>query len=645
VELFADSSQLTATLKNVEKKFQAFGSMVSGWGKGMLAAGAAITAPLLAAAKLTGSMGEEFGNMAKRTGVSVEALSGLAYVASQTGTSIETVEGGMRKMQKALAEAANGSKQANEALETIGLSVDDLKGMKPDEQFVAISTAIGKIPSPAQRAAAAMEIFGKTGTELLPMMSEGADGINELMGRAQELGLVLSTKDVEAAGAFNDKMDEMWQVVRAAGFAIGSTVLPALTSLINIGENAVAFVTRWIKAHKEAVVWTLAIGGGLLAAGAALYVFGTALVWAVGLVGAIGTALATMWGFVTAIGGAIATVLTSPLLIAIGVVAGLGAAFVWLSGAGGKALSWLGEKFGQLKDMATEAFQGIANALLAGDIELAAKIVWTILKMAWETGIHWLEGLWLSFKLGFVQTAYGMYFGAQAAFELLTHWLTIAWINTIAALKTAWSAFSDWYHTTIESLANWIAKRWVDVQAIFDDTIDVKFQKDYIDADTKNAKGEIAAKRKQETDQIEADRQSQLKGEKTEHEANMAAVGKAYQDEIDKAQAAYDKNKDGDQTKLNDLKAQYKALLEQAKNARKSTDKPLGGTSPPTSPDDFLPGMKSASKAVGTFSAAAAQGMFGGTTQDHIRRTAVATEQLVKIAKQPKPNQPAVVVN
>jgi hypothetical protein len=645
VELFADTSKLDRALKQVGRKFSAFGTMLSGWGKAMAGAGAAIIAPMLIATKLTGEMGEKFGNMAQRTGASVEALTGLAYVASQTGTSIETVENGIRKMQKSLEDAAGGSKEASDALAELGMSAQDLQGLSPDEQFKKLGDAIGKLPSPSQRAAVAMKIFGKTGTELLPMFAQGADGINGLIDRAKELGLVLSGQDIAAAGAFNDKMDEMWQVVRAAGFAIGSALLPVLTTTINVVEKALAIVINWVKAHKEAVVWTLAVGAGLLALGAAFYVAGTAIVFAVSVIGAVGSALATVWAAITAIGGAIAAVLTSPLLLAIGVVAALGAAFVWVSGAGGKAMAWLGSKFGELKDMAMEAFQGIANALLAGDIELAAKIVWVILRMAWETGIHWLEGLWLGFKLDFVKAAYGMYFGAQAAFELLTHWLTVAWVETIAALQSGWIAFTSWYHRTVEGLANWLAKKWVDIQATFDDTIDVNFQKNYIDQQSDFEEKKIKADEKTAKAKIDADRQAQLKGEQADHEANMAGVGKAYEDAIAAAQAKYDASKNGDDTELKNLKSQYAALLQQAKNAKRSDSGALGSAGAPPSVDDFQDRLKSAGKTVGTFSAAAAQGMFGGSTQDHIKRTAEATAEMVRLMKKGKERRAVVLVD
>lgn len=635
VELFADGSQVVATLKNVEKRFQAFGKMVSGWGKSLSGIGAAITAPMIAASKSWADAGYNLQKLHEQTGISVEALSSLGYAAKESMTDTESLASGLQKMEKFLNEAAGGSKEAGEALAAMGLTLEDLQGKSPDEQFKLIAEGMSHLTSQSQKTAVAMAVFGKGGADLLPLLNKGGKGIAELQQQAEEMGIVMSGPAAQAATDLHMAYEKMGRAVAGIWRSTGAVIAPIMKQWADAVTGIASGVKNFIKAHKDAVVIAFAIGAALVAAGTALYVFGTAMVWAVGAVGAIGTALATVWGFITAIGGAIATVLTSPLLLAIGVVVGLAGAFLYMSGAAGKAVGWLGARFGELKDMATEAFQGIASALLAGDIELAAKIVWTILKMAWQTGIHALEGMWLGFKLNFIEAAYGMYFGAQAAFELLTHWLTIAWVETIAALKSGWATFTGWYHAAVEGLANWIAKRWVDVQAIFDDSIDAEQQKSDIDKDSDNAMGDINKQEQNDKARIESDRQAQLKGEQADHDANMAQIGDAYQAAIDKAKAKYEAARGGDQTELDNLKAQYKALLEQAKNAKKP-DAALGSAgAAPTSPDDFGSGLKNAAKTTGTFSAAAAQGMFGGSTQDHIKRTAIATEAIAKAVKNP----------
>lgn len=88
--------------------------------------------------------------------------------------------------------------------------------------------------------------------------------------------------------------------------------------------------------------------------------------------------------------------LLSPIGLVIAAVAAMGAYLVYATGAGGKALTWLGEKFGVIKDDALTAYQGIADALAAGDISLAVKVLWLTLKMEWTRGINFLEKAWLN---------------------------------------------------------------------------------------------------------------------------------------------------------------------------------------------------------------------------------------------------------
>ena len=84
VEVFADNKPLLRGLNQAAAKLKTFGAGVRALGTKMLAAGSGIVTPLLAAAKVFGSMGDEFAEMSARTGISVEALSSLGYAANQS---------------------------------------------------------------------------------------------------------------------------------------------------------------------------------------------------------------------------------------------------------------------------------------------------------------------------------------------------------------------------------------------------------------------------------------------------------------------------------------------------------------------------------------------------------------------------------
>jgi hypothetical protein len=107
VELFADDSKLVRGLRRAEKKLKAFGDSIRNFGLKLAGLGTAMLTPMLGAAKAFSSMGDQVAKMAKRTGLSVEALSELRFVASQTGTEFESLEMGFRPMQRRVGRAGN----------------------------------------------------------------------------------------------------------------------------------------------------------------------------------------------------------------------------------------------------------------------------------------------------------------------------------------------------------------------------------------------------------------------------------------------------------------------------------------------------------------------------------------------------------
>jgi len=162
VELYADDSKLVRGFKRAAAKLRAFGSMVSGIGTKMAGLGLAVLGPMAAAARVFSSMGDEVAKMAKRTGLSVEAISELRYVASQTGTELGAMENGLRRMQRSIYDAGRGLSTATDALSDLGLTFKDLNGLAPEEQFRKLADRISAVEDPTKKAAIAMSLFGRS---------------------------------------------------------------------------------------------------------------------------------------------------------------------------------------------------------------------------------------------------------------------------------------------------------------------------------------------------------------------------------------------------------------------------------------------------------------------------------------------------
>lgn len=249
VEISGEDSKLrqtlsgaTGLLKSTAATAARIGTNIAQFAAGTLLAGGIRNAT--AALFDFSNQGDAIHKMAGRTGASTEALSQLAHAAGLSGTSIETVEKGMRKLNELTVDAASGSKSAAAALRSVGLSADQLQGLAPDEQLRAVAEALSRVTDTGQRAALAADLLGKSGAEMLPMMEGGAEGIRDMMAEADKLGLTMSGEQAEAAAKFNDAWSRTTAAAGAAGRMIGTALAPAMAWLFNRVASAIPVVIK-----------------------------------------------------------------------------------------------------------------------------------------------------------------------------------------------------------------------------------------------------------------------------------------------------------------------------------------------------------------------------------------------------------------
>lgn len=276
VEVGTDNAKLNAGLAAAHRQLKTFGNAVGMIGTSMMGVGAAILAPLAATTKLFASMGDGLGDMSKRTGISVESLSQLRYAAEQSGTSLEQVEVSVKRMQKSIAGVADEAEGTTGKLDALGLVAKDLAGLGVEGQFKLIADRVSQISDPTERAAAALTVFGRSGTALLPMMQSGARGIDELQAAAQRLGLTISTESAKQADEFSDTIGDLLAVSKAATFQLGSALAPTLKAVATDVLAAAQAASTWIASNREMVLTVAQVGAGALAIGAALKAVGVA---------------------------------------------------------------------------------------------------------------------------------------------------------------------------------------------------------------------------------------------------------------------------------------------------------------------------------------------------------------------------------
>jgi len=640
VELFADDSKLVRGLKRAQAKLRAFGKSIRDMGLKVAAAGSSVVTALLGSAKLYSSMGDQIAKMARRTGLSVETVSELAVAADLSGASVQDLENGIRRMQRTLLDAAQGTKTAEDALAMLGLSVEQLRGLNPEQQFKVLADRLDRIADPTTKAALAMELFGRSGTMLLPMLAGGAAGIEELQRQARRLGLTLSTADAEGAERLTDALALLWRSVKRVTFAVGAALAKDLTAAAEAAMRFGASIARLIDRNRQAVVLVLKVALAVTALGAALVGLGVTIQVVAFALGGLTKAWVALGAAVKLVAGLLSAVL-SPVGLVIAAVAALGAAILHFTGWGAKALAWLGQRFGVLRDDAVSAWGGIADALAAGDIGLAAKVLWLTLKMEWTRGVNALLAVWQRIKAPFQEAWADIVYGSQVVWVEFTSFLRRTWIRVVAGLQTAWAKFTAWHARTVESTANWIAKRWMELQSLFDDTIDVEFARKYIDQQSAGRMSEIAGREKQDLDRIRSEKDQDLQDTERRRQERLRKIVEADAEAERKRAEAARQQLAGAEDELARAREEWRKALAEAKAARGAKDDGGPGR-PPGVPELDFDGIEQAVRRtvglVGTFNVANLAALQAGGGSDRLARsskaTAANTKRLVDMARQ-----------
>jgi hypothetical protein len=202
------------------------GNVLSAFGVGGVSAGIAAgatagAAALGVAAKHALDYADALTKASDRTGIGVVALQRLEAIALASGNTLDDVTNAVNQFQKRLSTG-----DARAALDRIGLSITSIRALAPDDQFIAIAKAIQTIHDPAEQTRIAMELFGKSGAQLLPSLKA----------------------DVVALGDSTFKMSA--DSVKALD-ALGDAFKAAETSALNLFGEVVAGAVRSVSAIAE----------------------------------------------------------------------------------------------------------------------------------------------------------------------------------------------------------------------------------------------------------------------------------------------------------------------------------------------------------------------------------------------------------
>jgi len=205
--------------------------------KGLLGTlGLAVSAAGLGAmVKASLDSADSLSKLSQRVGITVESLSTLIPVADLAGVSSEKFEGGLRKLATRMLDAATGSDEAARGFAAVGVAIQNQDGTlrATDQVLLDLADRFKAMPDGAQKTALAVDLFGKSGADLIPFLNQGRDGVEALTTELQALGVQMGGATAVQAEVFNDSLAKVRLAITSIGNRVIEAFLPAMNDMAN----------------------------------------------------------------------------------------------------------------------------------------------------------------------------------------------------------------------------------------------------------------------------------------------------------------------------------------------------------------------------------------------------------------------------
>lgn len=260
-EMAKTEQQINSTSKELKQSkvdWESVGDVVGKVGKAFGTALAALgTAAVGAASALAGltvsasNYADDLITTSTNTHIATEDLQKYSYALNFIDGDMNTLTGTMKKNTQIMSKARDGNKTYTAAYEKLGISITDANGelRNGQEVYWEVIDALGKVENETERDALAMQLLGKSGTELNTIIDAGSEAFKDLGSEAEAMGYVMSDEAVSALGSFNDKLQQL-----KAGMTglKNSAALIALPFLDDLASKGVPILAEFSKGIQEA---------------------------------------------------------------------------------------------------------------------------------------------------------------------------------------------------------------------------------------------------------------------------------------------------------------------------------------------------------------------------------------------------------
>lgn len=298
-------------------QFKQIGGQIEGAGqkmRGLSMAAAGVAAAIGAVTVKSGQWADDINTMSKVYSISTTDLQKYSAAAKLVDVEVETIAKSHVKLEKQMMSAADGTGASAEAFEKLGVSVTNADGSlkNGDQVWQETIQALGKMENETERDALAMQLMGKSATELNPLIEDGGKAYEQLAETMQKYGLdFIDQETLDQANAFNDSLDTMKAVGMVAFQQLGTTLAAYLAPAMEKIVDVVGRFAAWLTNLDPQVLAIIATVAGLLAVLAPLLI----------IIGQIATGVGAIISVISLLAGPVGIVIAViAALIAVGVL-------------------------------------------------------------------------------------------------------------------------------------------------------------------------------------------------------------------------------------------------------------------------------------------------------------------------------------
>ena len=166
---------------------------------------------MISMTKESASFADNIITLSMQTGQSTQQLQEFAYASELIDVSVDTLQGSLTKLTNNMQDTMNGTGNAKESFEALGVSVTNADGSmrSANDVFYETIDALGKVKNETERDAMSMDIFGRSAQDLNPLIIQGSKTLKAYADEAHNMGYVLDDEALSALGAVDDAYQRM----------------------------------------------------------------------------------------------------------------------------------------------------------------------------------------------------------------------------------------------------------------------------------------------------------------------------------------------------------------------------------------------------------------------------------------------------